>query len=182
MGEVSFYRKRGRLIGMSIFGIAGTAVGIFLVSLAFGNSNMVLGLVGGLMAIALAGVAIHNLRILLAASPVLTLSEKGILDHSTYMSGGLIKWEEIEHIGIAQLQGWVFLVIHTYDRNLIINRYGGFKKFLILFNKGLSDGQVHIPFRLLACEPEELLENVAKFYELKGQDDTSLNVYQPTGG
>jgi len=182
MGEVSYYRKRGRLIGMSIFGIAGTAVGIYLVSLAISNSSFMMGAIGGLMGIALAGVFIHNFRILLDTDPVITLSEKGILDHSTYMSGGLIKWEEIEHIGIAKLQGWAFLVIHTYDRNLMIDRYRGFKKFLILFNKGLSDGQVHIPFRLLACEPEELLENVARFYELKGQDDTSLNVYLSTGG
>ncbi|RJX39106.1 hypothetical protein D3P09_16565 [Paenibacillus pinisoli] len=182
MGEVSYYRRRGRLIGMSIFGIAGTAVGIFLVSLAIRNSSFMIGAIGGLMAVALAGVFIHNFRNMLNADPVLTLSENGILDRSTYMSGGLIKWEEIEHISVARVQGWGFLIIHTYDRNLMINRYSGFKKFLILFNKGLTDGQVHIPFRLLACDPLELLTNVAQFYEVKGLGETSLNLFLSTEG
>ncbi|REK71290.1 STM3941 family protein [Paenibacillus paeoniae] len=182
MSEFGYYRKRGRLIVMSILGIAGVLIGLYLIGLAWSNGDIGIGLIGSLIAIIFVGVAIYNMRILLAASPVLTLSEKGILDRSTYMSGGLIRWEEIEHIGIEQLQGWVFLVIHTYDRKLMINRYSGLKRLLILFNKGLSDGQVHIPFRLLACEPGELLENVARFYGEKGQADTDLYIDSQIGG
>ncbi|MDY0396184.1 STM3941 family protein [Virgibacillus halophilus] len=56
------------------------------------------------------------------------LRGEGIIDHSSFIEAGLVKWEEIADLQIYQYGGQVFLGIFTHDPNLIINRTKGIKK------------------------------------------------------
>lgn len=127
-----------------------------------------LAIAGIILAFVFGATAAYNLKILILASPALKITDEGIHDHTTYMSGGLIKWTEIESIGIGELQGWKFLIIHTYDRDLMTKRFSGLKKMLVGYNRGLSDAQAHIPYRLLACDPVKLTEDVLERFERYG--------------
>lgn len=100
--------------------------------------------------------------------PALIINEKGIIDQSTYIAPGLIKWEEIQSIDFVQFSGQTYLGIFTKDPDLVVNRSNSLKKMLNRINKGLLPSQVNIPVKILDCSVEELVEKVSKQWEKSG--------------
>nr|WP_157998066.1 STM3941 family protein [Ornithinibacillus scapharcae] len=94
--------------------------------------------------------------------PALIITTEGIIDQSTYLAAGLIKWEEIADIDLVQFSNQTFLGIYTLDPDLIINRSNSLKSMMNRMNKGLLATQVNIPIKILDCSVEELIEMVSK--------------------
>lgn len=128
-------------------------------------------LIGSILFTTLFGwIMIYFFRALKKSKPVFMISTEGIIDRTTFMSPGLIPWEEINSISYKKMSGQLFLSIQTKDKHFIIDQTTGIKKFLHKINKSFSSGQVNIPVQNLAYDHVQLhndlqtawKENIAK--------------------
>lgn len=157
--------KKGRLallgFGALIFVLLGIVFLVFAPE-AEGGEGAVLTVVGAVCILFFGLCLVWYVKRLLDPTPMLTISDEGILDRASYASAGLIRWEEIKDIQALRMYNQDFLCIFTYDPDLVQNRFSGFKKTLHRMNKGLSPAQAHIPLKMLACPPQRLMEEINK--------------------
>ncbi len=119
-------------------------------------------IIGALDFVVFALCTIYWVRSMIKRKPALIITTEGIIDQSTYLAAGLIKWEEIADIDLVQFSNQTFLGIYTLDPDLIINRSNSLKSMMNRMNKGLLATQVNIPIKILDCSVEELIEMVSK--------------------
>ena len=156
--------KKGRMVMLTIFSLVFVALGIFILLVPF-NEPM-LPMVIGILAILVFGLCfLYYVKALVKREPAVMITNEGIIDNSSYIRAGLVKWEEIEAIDFLNFSGQVFLGIFTYDPELIINRSSGIKKVFNRLNKGLLPSQVNIPFKNLDCSAEELMNAIGERWD-----------------
>ena len=102
---------------------------------------------------------------MLKRKPAIIINHEGIIDQSTYIKAGLVKWDEIEDIDFVSFGGQTYLGIYTSDPDLIINRSNSFKKMLNQMNKGLLATQVNIPVKILDCSMDELTNTISMYWK-----------------
>lgn len=108
---------------------------------------------------------IYYLNVLIKRQPAVIISEEGIVDRSSFIGAGLVRWHEIEAIDFVSFSGQIYLGISTFDRELIIKQMTGIKKLLNQINKGLLETQVNIPVKNLACSLDEMVEVINDRWE-----------------
>ncbi|EKN71460.1 hypothetical protein BABA_01440 [Neobacillus bataviensis LMG 21833] len=156
--------KRGRMIMLAIFCLVFVAAGIFILSVPFNEPT--LPIVIGILTIAVFGLCfLYYIKVLVKPEPAVVVTKEGIIDQSSYIGAGLVRWEEIEAIDFLNFSGQVFLGIFTYDRELVISRSRGIKKLFNRLNKGLLSSQVNIPVKNLACSVDELMNAIGERWE-----------------
>lgn len=156
--------KKGRMVMLTIFSLVFVALGIFILLVPFNES--MLPMVIGILAILVFGLCfLYYVKALVEREPAIIITKEGIIDNSSYIRAGLVKWEEIEAIEFLNFSGQVFLGIFTYDPELIINRSSGMKRVFNRLNKGLLPSQVNIPFKNLDCSAEELMNAIGKRWD-----------------
>lgn len=156
--------KKGRMVMLTIFSLMFVALGIFILLVPFNES--MLPMVIGILAILIFGLCfLYYVKALVEREPAVIITKEGIIDNSSYIRAGLVKWEEIEAIEFLNFSGQVFLGIFTYDPELIINRSSGMKRILNRLNKGLLPSQVNIPFKNLDCSAEELMNAIGERWD-----------------
>ena len=156
--------KKGRMVMLTIFSLVFVALGILILFVPF--NEPVLPMVIGILAILVFGLCfLYYVKALAKREPAVMITNEGIIDNSSYIRAGLVKWEEIEAIDFLNFSGQVFLGIFTYDPELIINRSSGIKKVFNRLNKGLLPSQVNIPFKNLDCSAEELLNAIGERWD-----------------
>jgi hypothetical protein len=165
MNELVIYPKKGKMIlygiGCLIFVVLGGI--LFWIGLSEGGSDSLkFLLIGGIAFLFFGLCMIYWVKSMIKVKPALIINGDGIIDQSTYIAPGLIKWEEIEDIDFVQFGGQTYLGIFTKDPDLIINRTNSFKSMLNKMNRGLLPSQVNIPVKILNCSAEELVEAVSK--------------------
>jgi hypothetical protein len=97
---------------------------------------------------------------LVSNKPLLIISEKGIYENSSYISIGFIPWNEIEKVYIHEYMKQKMIGIETVDKKYVISRAKGFKRMLILMNKGLIKSQVNIPQGIFKISLEEIYKKI----------------------
>lgn len=159
--------KIKRMMMLAVLSLVFVAVGIFILSLSINEQfeGILPAIIGGL-AIAVFGLCfIYYIYVLIKREPALIISKEGIIDQSSYIAAGLVKWNEIEAIDFIHFSGQIYLGIFTFDRELIINRSSGVKRVLNVMNKGLLESHVNIPVKNLACSIDELVEAINQRWE-----------------
>ncbi|MCT1901665.1 STM3941 family protein [Oceanobacillus sojae] len=156
--------KRGRMVMLTIFSLVFVVLGIFILLVPF--KERMLPIVIGILAILVFGLCfLYYVKALFKNEPAVIITKEGIIDNSSYIRAGLVKWGDIEAIDALNFSGQVFLGIFTYDPELIINRSSGTKKVFNRLNKGLLPSQVNIPFKNLDCSAEELMNAIGERWE-----------------
>ncbi|MBA4538127.1 hypothetical protein H1Z61_13525 [Bacillus aquiflavi] len=174
MNDYVVYHKLGKNILTCFGAFAFVGFSILFIIFSFDSSGIqrILLMVVGLMGLSFFGtVMVYLMSILIKRKPALIISDTGIFDCSNMASGGMIKWEDIENFMTVEVLGEKFLGIITYDRDLIVNRTSGFKRFLIKGNRALVDAQVNIPVKTLACSIDELVEEINSCWQKACADD-----------
>lgn len=171
MDALMIYPKRGRMFMLAFVSFVFVLLGILFLWISFDEgSPFWLGLIG-IIVIAFFGLgAVYYVIELLNWRPALIVSDEGIVDRSSFVGAGLIKWEEIESMEFISMSGQVFLSIFTYDPNLIIDRTSGIKRVLNKLNKGLLPSQANIPVKNLAHSIDDLMEEISSRWELRIAD------------
>lgn len=165
--ELIIYAKKGKMFFYGILCLIFIAIGIFLTAVSFsetGSDAFKFRVIGIICVIFFGLIMVYWVKSIIQRKPALIVSAEGILDQSTYIAAGLIKWEEISDIDFVELSGQTFLGIYTHDPDLIINRSSSFKSMLNKMNKGLLDTQVNIPVKILDCSMEELIETINYYF------------------
>lgn len=170
MDDIIIYPKRKRMIMLSIVSLVFILLGAVFIGVAMVEDEKLLLTIGVFVALFFGLCLIFYLKIIFNPKPAVIITEEGIEDQSSYIAAGLVRWGEIESIGLSEFSGQLFLGIVTYDRQLIINRASGLKRLLNNLNRGLLETQVNIPVKNLAYPTEDLLEQI----------DTRMNNYFKT--
>lgn len=167
MSDFIVYAKRGRMKVLGFFSLLFVLVGIVISMISLTEPDPpILILVIGIVCIVFFGYGfIYFVRELKSRKPVLIVSDEGMMDRSTALAAGLIRWEEISDLDFVDFGGQVFLAIYTFDPELIVNRSHGLKKLLYQINKGLIDAQVNIPVKNLDCNIEQLVQEINHRWE-----------------
>lgn len=156
--------KKGRMLVLGFFCLVFVAVGISLLMIPF--TEALFPTVIGIITIVVFGFSfLYYAKVLIRWKPAVIITKEGIIDQSSYIGAGLIKWEEIEAIDFLQFSGQVYLGIFTIDPELIINRSSGIKRMFNRINKGLLPSQVNIPVKNLACSVDELVNVIGERWE-----------------
>jgi len=72
------------------------------------------------------------------------INEEGILDNSSYIAGGLIRWDDIHNIELYQLAGQKMIGIQLKDPDSYLESQQGLKRQLIKINQGMVQAPVNI--------------------------------------
>lgn len=132
MKDFVVFPKRRRMIMLSILAIIFTVLGLLFIGLAFADDfreDMVMLLVIGLVCAVFFGLgSVYFIYVLIKHKPALIVTNEGIIDQSSFIEAGLVRWEEIADIQFYEYGGQVFLGIFTHNPNLIIDRTSGIKK------------------------------------------------------
>ncbi|VEF47424.1 Uncharacterised protein [Bacillus freudenreichii] len=155
--------KIKRTIMLAFFTFVFVSIGILILALSInGQFEGILPALIGIITITVFGLCfIYYIKVLIKREPAVIVTNEGIIDQSSYIGAGLVKWKEIEAIDLINFSGQVYLGIFTFDGELIINRSSGMKRVLNVLNKGLLPSQVNIPVKNLACSIEDLLKLLA---------------------
>ena len=76
--------------------------------------------------------------------PAVIVNAEGILDHSSYTSGGFIPWSDIREVSLYTYMNQHFIGIHLHDTEQYISKQSGFKKLLMKMNSRIVDAPVSI--------------------------------------
>jgi hypothetical protein len=163
--------KKGRMVILCVFCLVFVTLGIFILTVPF--QEPLLPRVIGILIIAVFGLCfLYYVNVLINWKPAVIVTEEGITDQSSYIKAGLVRWEEIEAIDLLNFSGQVYLGIFTYDRELIINRSSGVKKWFNRLNKGLLPSQINIPINNLACSVDELYHAIGQRWEMAMKEES----------
>jgi len=137
------------------------------------QSPLWLGIIGVVTAVFFGLCTIYYLKEIFIRKPALIISDEGIMDRSSFVGAGLVRWEEIEYIDLIVFGGQPFLGIFTHDPELIVNRTSGIKSLLNSANKKLVDAQVNIPVNNLACSMDNFVDEINNRWQLEKVDPES---------
>ncbi len=157
------FPKRGRMIWFGICSLILILIaGVFYgVAESIGNMQLLWLKIICIISIIIFGLCLlFYIKALINRKPALIVTDEGIIDHSSYIYAGMVKWKQIEHIDFINYGGQVFLGIYTYDPELIIARTSGFKSILNKVNTRLLPAQVHISVKNLNCSIDELVDQI----------------------
>lgn len=162
MNEFKIYPKRSRIVLLSISSFIFVLIGAFFVyiSIISDNNNLILGIIGIITVVFFGLCFLYYLMVFISSKPAVIISDEGINDHSSYLSNGLIKWEDIKDIQFIHFRGQVFLSITTNDPNYILNRSSGLKRMLNKMNGKLIESQINIPIRMLSCTIHDIVNEI----------------------
>ena len=159
---VSF--KQSRMLTLIFFSLIFTALGVVFIvaftSQGIGSENIWLPVIGAVIAILFGLCLFYYINVLVKGKPAVKVTEEGIIDNSSFIGAGLVRWEDIADIDFINFSNQVYLGIFTFDPDLITDRTTGFKKLLNNLNKGLLETQVNIPVKILACSLDELVDEI----------------------
>ncbi|CAM3173546.1 STM3941 family protein [Filibacter tadaridae] len=169
MNDFSFEWPRKKLILLASLSLLFIAVGLILLVIPSdkGILIIILGRITGIIAILFGGwPLLFVLNVALTKKPAFSITKDGIIDHSTVIDVGLIRWEDIEDIIFSSGS----IKIFTYDPALIIHRTRGIKRWLHTANQNLKSAQVNVIFDTLPCSLDELKHEVSIHWNKKSED------------
>ncbi|OMF96084.1 STM3941 family protein [Paenibacillus sp. FSL R7-0273] len=168
------YMGKGKLWLFSFACLAFIATGAWILSLHLRGEEMLLyGVIGGICIIIFAACLLFFIRKLLDHSPGLVIDHEGILDNSSYIAGGLIRWEDIRHIEMYQLTGQVLIGIQLNDPEAYLRNQQGLKLGLIKINLRLVNAPVNIAQSALRMPLSKIYEEMLIRWHLYQRSRTS---------
>src|SRR5882762_8929967 len=134
------YPNRGKMFFMVLGSAAFVAIGIFLWTRD--NPPIKIRMVAVAAIVFFGAACCYGLYRVLRPEPALVINHFGIFDATTALGWGLISWEEIESISIAEMTIGLtsrqrFVAIHLKDPEVFLQRQSFFKARMLKMNTGL---------------------------------------------
>lgn len=92
--------------------------------------------------------------------PGLVIYDEGIIDNSSAISPGLIKWQDIIDIFITEINNQKFLTFEIKNPDELVSKQRGLKKILMTINKNYFRSPIHISSSILDCDFQELHDKI----------------------
>lgn len=94
----------------------------------------------------------------------LIINEKGIIDNSSFVSVGMISWDDITSIKSINVLSTKFLIIHVKDPNKYLNNQGSMKRKMLQRTLSTYGTPISISSNTLAYNFDELEKVVLQYY------------------
>jgi hypothetical protein len=113
---------------------------------------------------------------LLDRKPGLSLGERGITDNSSGFSCGLIEWEDIEGVDVAQVKATRILLIYVADPKAYLSKMNPIKRLMMKLTQRMHGTPFSISSNSLSCEFSTLVTSIeSRISKTKSQPIGSLN-------
>lgn len=99
---------------------------------------------------------IYLLYRLLNKKPSVVLDDQGMMDDSSYIGGGRLRWDQIEEIMMYDFMGQRFIGLKLADTQAFLTQQSGLKKMLMKLNRGMVKAPVNISQQGVAMPLGEL--------------------------
>lgn len=170
MNLIEIKNSKTKLILMILGSLMFIILGIFLtinpdksVSGIFRNTSFIR--IAGILSILFFGVClILLLKSIFTNKFNLVINEKGIIDNSSYVSVGMVLWDDITSIKSISVMSTNFLIINVKDPNKYISIQNTMKKKILKRTLTTYGTPITISSNTLAYNFDELEEIVLKFY------------------
>jgi len=94
--------------------------------------------------------------------PGLVINHEGIIDNSSALSAGLIRWDDVVDIDVLNLSGQKMVMIKLRNPNQILSRQSILKRIVMKLNENFFGSPVFITPNILNCNFEELYDTLKK--------------------
>jgi hypothetical protein len=158
-----------RFFAISLAGIAGFAY------LLFGRTAGPAPLGPALRALSAVGILFCAFSGLFAArrlfdpTPGLVLDAEGLIDNSSVIGAGRVRWDEITEIRVTKSGPQRFLTVVVEDPRKFIDRGGSLRRKVYEANYRKAGTPVNVTARTLAIPFEDLVAKTSEFYRRYGR-------------
>lgn len=149
------YPDKKRLMWLVLGALAFVGIGIWMIL----SGNWGEKIIGGISILLFGAAFLFFIPRLLGRKASLFMNEEGIIDDSSYVSAGAIRWDEIEDIGITEYSGQRWISIKLYDPQGFVQKQPPLKRWLMNLNNALVDAPIHISQEMLSVP-------LGRFYEM----------------
>jgi len=101
--------------------------------------------------------------------PGLVLDRDGIIDNSTGVAAGRVRWEEITDIRFRMMGRQRFVTIDVVDPRRFVERGGAVRRLMTRLNTTALGSPINIATDGLAISPDELFRQIEIFYAAYGR-------------
>ncbi|UQZ36937.1 hypothetical protein C2I18_27435 [Paenibacillus sp. PK3_47] len=155
------YNGKGRLwvLGFACLGFVAVGAWFFLEYL---NGTMIFlyGLVGLVCIVFFGACMLYFVRKMFDRTPAIIINDEGVFDNSSYIPGGLVRWEDITHIELYELAGQQMIGIQLKDPDTFLKGQQGLKRRLIQINQGMVKAPVNIAQSALTLPLAQIYEEM----------------------
>jgi hypothetical protein len=106
--------------------------------------------------------AVYAIIKLFDRKPGLIITKEGIIDNSSAVAAGLVRWDNVKDIKYTNIMGTRIIALPLHNPELVLTRQKGIKKFLMKLNKDGFDSPVQISSNTLRCNFDELYDIIEK--------------------
>lgn len=141
------YPSAKKLIGLAFASMVFVAVGILLIVVGQSEEEtpIIMVIIGFISAGFFGLCLIYCLYRLMNKKASIIINGDGILDNSSYIGGGLLKWSDIQDVVLYEFMGQRFIGLKLHDTERFMAQQSGMKKALIRMNKRMINMPVNIP-------------------------------------
>lgn len=132
----------------------------------FGNKTALI--IAALLAIVFFGTtAVINLIKLVQRTPGLVIGRDGIYDNSSAVTAGLIKWEDLQDIGVMEIQKQKLLMLYVQNpHEYISSQKNAIKRKIMQINYKTYSTPISISTNGLQCKFDELHALLKQYLDL----------------
>lgn len=94
----------------------------------------------------------------------LIINEKGIIDNSSYLSVGMITWDDVTSIKTINVMSTKFLLIHVKNPNNYVNSQSGIKRSILKRNIKSYGTPISISSNTLNYNFQKLENTILQYY------------------
>ncbi|WP_024633451.1 MULTISPECIES: STM3941 family protein [unclassified Paenibacillus] len=151
------YPSRKRMALLTVGAALFVAAGFFLMFDDSSTMGSAISSVIGLFSILFFGLCLcYSLVKMIKKEPSFVVDEHGFVDSSSYTSGGIIAWKDVESIFMYEFMGQKMIGVKLWDENAFLDRQNGMKRKLMLVNSSMVDATVSIAQNSLTLPLDQL--------------------------
>ncbi|MGF7047030.1 hypothetical protein J2T13_001532 [Paenibacillus sp. DS2015] len=167
MNEHVEYPSILKMLGLTLGAMMFVVIGMVLMKYGgtedFGGIKVTL--VGGLSIVVFGPCMVYFIYRLFNLKPMLIINEEGIMDTSSLISAGELKWSEIQEIKVYQFMGQKFIGIQLYDLEAFLSQKSSFKRVLMKINARMVKSPINIAQPGMKLPLEQLYTMMLEHWE-----------------
>lgn len=168
--SIEIYPKTSKMIFLGISGLIFVVLGIlFAIKRVEFGIDLFLVVITSYIGVPFFGFGfVYIMYRIIKKKPSLVVNQDGIIDNSSAISVGLIKWYEIEELFIYVFLGQKFLGIVPKDYQGFIANINPIKRKIIQINKGMVKAPINITQNTVSIPLEQIAEYAKAYIKFEG--------------
>ncbi|WP_079240581.1 STM3941 family protein [Chryseobacterium indologenes] len=170
MNTIEIKSSKTKLILLVLGSLIFTILGVFFVVSPHKFASFIFRSVTIIRMVGIVAILFFGLCLIILIKSLLTkkfnliINEKGIIDNSSYVSVGLIFWNDINSIKRIDVVSTKFLIINVKDPNKYLNKQSGIKRKILERTNKIYGTPISISSATLSYNFDEFEKTISEFY------------------